>query len=224
MVASDGVVGERDRLTVALQAYERAVFGGDASGLEAADRDLDAVEADVALARGRLLHARFLQDRSEPDDTELALFERAIELYRRLGDTRAEGEASFWIGMFHQVVRGDEATARPALERAYELSAATGDDLTLSYAARHLGFAAMNAGDLGAARERFEESVMLRRRIGFLPGLAAGLLALAEVAHADGREAEAAALFDEADSVARDCAADGMARVIAMVRADLTGA
>jgi hypothetical protein len=40
--------------------YEGAVFGGDASGLAEAERYLSAVEGDLALARGRVLHARFL--------------------------------------------------------------------------------------------------------------------------------------------------------------------
>jgi len=40
--------------------YESAVFGGNAEALSTGDRELDAVEADLALARGRLLHARFL--------------------------------------------------------------------------------------------------------------------------------------------------------------------
>lgn len=40
--------------------YERAVFGRDASGLDEAERHLSAVEADLALACGRVLHARFL--------------------------------------------------------------------------------------------------------------------------------------------------------------------
>ena len=49
-----------DRLEQTRRLYERAVFGGDASGLAEADRYLSAVEADLALARRRVLHARFL--------------------------------------------------------------------------------------------------------------------------------------------------------------------
>jgi hypothetical protein len=46
-----------ERIERARQQFERAVFGGDGSGLAGAERELDAVEADLALARGRLLHA-----------------------------------------------------------------------------------------------------------------------------------------------------------------------
>jgi hypothetical protein len=49
-----------DRIERARLLYERAVYGGDASALETADRELDAVEADLALARGRVIHTRFL--------------------------------------------------------------------------------------------------------------------------------------------------------------------
>jgi hypothetical protein len=51
----------QDRLEQAGLLYERAVFGGDVSALPAADRELDAVEAGLCLARGRIVHARFLE-------------------------------------------------------------------------------------------------------------------------------------------------------------------
>jgi hypothetical protein len=70
---------------------------------------------------------------------ELVLFEWAVELYRNVGDVRGEAEAQFWIGTFHQVVRNDDASAVPALERARALATRAGDPLTLSYALRHLG-------------------------------------------------------------------------------------
>jgi hypothetical protein len=100
--------------------YERAVFTGDAGSLAEADRELDATEADLAVARGRLMHTRFLLRRdqdtaaAEHDPCELALFERATQLYRALGDIGGEAEALFWVGCFHQVIRHDNATAVPS--------------------------------------------------------------------------------------------------------------
>src|SRR3954469_1763508 len=82
----DGI--ERARLL-----YERAVFGGDASALAEADRALDAVEADLAIARGRIVHARYLATREE-DPSEPALFERAAELYRALGGRPRRGRGA----------------------------------------------------------------------------------------------------------------------------------
>ena len=52
-----------ERLVRAKERTELATFGGDTSQLEEADRELDALAADVALARGRILHARFLARR-----------------------------------------------------------------------------------------------------------------------------------------------------------------
>jgi tetratricopeptide (TPR) repeat protein len=179
-----------------------------------------AIEADLSLARGRVLHARFLSERQE-DPREVALFERAAELFQRLGDVRGEGEAAFWVGCFHQVVRGDSDLALPFFERSYQLASQVGDKLTLSYAARHLGFVYAEAGTLDAAHEKLDESVRLRREIGFDPGVAAGLLALAELADRDGRPDDARALLDEADAIAVASGADGIRRWIAEARAEL---
>ncbi|WP_405143184.1 tetratricopeptide repeat protein [Sphaerisporangium sp. NBC_01403] len=200
--------------------YERAVFGGDAGVLPAADRELDAVEADLALARGRVMHARSLEDRNE-DPQELALFERAARLYRELGDLRGEGESLLWIGIFHQVVRDDGDAALPALERSYELAGQAGDTLTLSYALRHLGFAEHMAGRLDAARERLEESTRLRRELGFLPGVAANLVGLVYVAVAQGRRDDALALVEEAAAIAEASGAKGIMRQIDEARTQL---
>jgi tetratricopeptide (TPR) repeat protein len=210
-----------DRLDRAKHLYERAVFTGDQSALPVAEKDLDGVEADLALARGRILHARFLAEQRE-DPEELALFERAAALYRKLGDVRGEAESCFWIGTFHQVVRGDGGTALPALERSYELATQAGDKLTLSYAVRHLGFAAMADKHVDLARERLEESVRLRQELGFAPGVAAGLLALAELSAETGDHQRAQALLDQADVVAEASGADGIRRWIKEAQTELS--
>ena len=111
---------ERSRLL-----YERALFDGDGSALTAAERELDSVEADLALARGRLIHGRFLEERNDDseqareDPRELALFEQAVHLYQAIGDVRGEAEALFWVGCCHQVVRRDwgSRTTPPAAWR-----------------------------------------------------------------------------------------------------------
>ncbi|MFI6779899.1 hypothetical protein [Micromonospora sp. NPDC050276] len=64
------------------------------------------MDADVALARGKILHARFL-DTGLEDAAELPLFERAAGLYWELGDARGEGESLFWVGTVHQVMTPD---------------------------------------------------------------------------------------------------------------------
>jgi len=216
-----------DRLEKIQRLYERAVFGGDASALAEAERHLSAVEADLAVARGRVIHARFLDAMSStleaPNNVTdaLALFERASELYRSLGDVRGEAEAQFWIGTFHQVVRHDDAAAVPALERARALATQANDPLTLSYALRHLGIAEHRAGQLDEARRYLEESTSLRRQLGFGPGVAANLVGLAYIAAGDGRSHEVSAMLSEADSIARDSAAAAITRQIDEARQQL---
>jgi tetratricopeptide (TPR) repeat protein len=216
-----------DRIERARQLYERATFGGDASALETANRELDGVEADLALARGRIAHAAFLGQRNvDParladDAHELALFERAAELYQVLGDARGEGESLFWIGCFHQVVRRDNAVAVPFLQRSCELAAQAGDGLTMSYALRHIAIAEHAAGRLDTARERLEESVRLRRESGFMAGVAANLVGLAYIAAADGRRNEALALIEEAGATAMASGAHGIMRQVEEARMEL---
>ena len=216
-----------DRIERARLLYERSVFDGDARALGAADRVLDAVEADLALARGRVIHGRFLEQRNAgpgqvPEDPEeLALFERAAQLYRVLGDLGGEAESLFWIGCFHQVVRRDDGTAAAALERSRELAQRAGDKMTMSYALRHQGIAEHAADRLGAAQERLEESVRLRREIGFMPGVAANLVGLAYIAAGQGRRDDALALIEEAGAIAAASGAHGIMRHVEEARAQL---
>ena len=216
-----------DRIERSRLLYERAVYGGDASALAAADRELDGVEADLALARGRVIHTRFLVQLDEDleqlteDPRELALFERATELYRELGDVRGEGESLFWVGCFHQVVPQDDDTSVPLLERSYELGAQAGDKRTMSDALRHLGIAAHRAGRLDTARQRLEESVRLRRDIGLMPGVAANMVGLAYIAAGDGDHDEALALLKEAGAIAGASGAHRIMRQVEESRAQL---
>ncbi len=215
-----------ERIERARLLYERSIFGADVSVLAVADRELDAVEADLALARGRIIHGRFLAQRNDDphpaeDPRELALFERAAQLYRELGDVRGEAESLFWIGCFHQIVRRDHDTAVPVLDRSCELAARAGDQPTMSDALRHLGIAEHAAGRLDAARERLEESVRIRREIGLMPGVAANLVGLAYIAAGQGRRDEALALAKEAAAIAEASGAPVIARQVEEVRAHL---
>jgi tetratricopeptide (TPR) repeat protein len=199
-----------ERLSQARLLYERAVFGGDAGPLAAADRELDGVEADLAVARGRLMNTRFLLRRdadpegAEADPAELELFERAAGLYRELGDLGGEAEAMFWVGCFHQVVRRDNAVAVPALERSLELASRAGNRETMAEALRHLGIHAHFSGSLDLARRHLEESTRLRRDLGQLSGAAANMVGLAYIAAAGGRHDDAMTLLDEAGAIAAD--------------------
>lgn len=216
-----------DRVERARLRYERAVFEGDNGALVEADRELDAAEADLALARGRIRHARFLQERdADPEQAteppgELALFERAAQLYHELGDERGEAESLFWIGCFHQIVRRDNGTAVPVLDRSLVLAASAGDKLTMSEALRHLGIAAHAAGRLDEARARLEESTRLRREIGLQAGVAANLIGLAYIAAGQGRQGDALALLTQAGELAEASGAGRILRSVDEARAQL---
>lgn len=207
-----------ERVSRAAERYELATFGGDLSQLDLADRDLDAVEADLAVARGRIAHARFFVDRVE-DPRELSDFERAARLYRGLGDVEGEALASFWVGCVHQVVRHDGESALPALQHAYS----TGGAITRSYAARHLGFLSLETRDLERAGALLEESVQLRRTHGSAAEVAAAVLALAEQRALAGRPEESEQLLAEADETAQAAGAEGVVRWVAATRDELAG-
>jgi hypothetical protein len=209
------------------QLYDRSVFFGDSDALAAAEHELDAVEADLALARGKIIHGRFLERRMDgsagqaEDPAEIALFERAAELYKSAGDLSGEAESLFWIGCFYQIVRRDAATAASYLGRSSELSALTGDKLTRSDALRLMGTAEHMAGRTAVAKERLEESTQLRREIGWAPGVASNLVGLAYVAAGLGELDGAVSLLDEADAIVRACGATAVARLINQARKEL---
>jgi len=207
------------RLTDAYSLYEASVFYGDESAVDRAMPVLDSLEADLALARGRLLHAAYLKHRDQENPDELKCFQRAAELYQALGDERGEAEALFWIGTYHQVLHLDGQASIPFLDRAEELAQRSGDKLLLSYVVRHQGAVEQYVhGDLEAARKRQQQSVDLRREVGHRPGVAAGLLALADIAGEQGDEAERERLLDEAEAIATESGARGTLRWISAAR------
>jgi tetratricopeptide (TPR) repeat protein len=219
-----------ERVERARSLYERARHAADPDALAEAERELDAAEADLALARGQIMHGRILErltngpGTAPEDPQELAHFEHAGQLYQRLGDLRGEAEALFWVGCFHQVVRHDNGTAVPVLERSLKLAAQAGDKRTMAEALRHLGIAEHSAGRLDTARTRLEDSVALRRETGQPVGVAANLVGLAYIASGQGRHDDALTLLDEARAITAAHGADGIARHVEEARASIVTA
>ena len=213
---------ERSRLL-----YERALFESDAGALAEAAWELDGVEADLALARGRVIHGRFLEQRAEDpgqaheDPHELALFERAAELYRARGDVRGEGESLFWVGCCYQVVRRDNEAAVPVLWRSLELATEADDTLTMAEALRHLGIAEHAAGRLDTARLHLEESTRLRREAGAWPGVASNMVGLIYIAAGQDRRDDALKLAAEAHAIAEASGAHALLRQIEEARSQV---
>lgn len=210
---ADALDAETDPLVRADILNEQALFAGDGDAGRRAGEELARAEALTALGRGRILHAEYLAKRRE-DPRELELFERALELARSLGDRALEAQALFWVGLVHQVVRGNSVASLPYFQGSYDLAQELGDTSTLAYAARHLGFVDLEGGRPEEAWARFEESVELRRADGFLPGVAAGLLTLGEVAAGQGRIEDARALLLEARGYAEQVGAEPFLRRI----------
>jgi tetratricopeptide (TPR) repeat protein len=191
---------------------DRSTFGGapDEARVESVLDELERLarseEDDALLAaaldlRGRALHARFLADRAagEPEG-ELELFERALAL-RAPDDAHGLAESNFHVGLVHQVVRENGPESEPFFETSYRLAGEAGDDIMRSYAIRHLGWTRQERGDLEGARQAFEESLELRERAGFLPGVGAAALALADFEAEQGRPERARELLARAREV-----------------------
>jgi tetratricopeptide (TPR) repeat protein len=217
----DALALTEDPLARADILNEQSLFTGSAEARDAARRELLRAEARLAQEQGRILHAEFLAERGDEDPRELELFERSLELAREAGDQPLEGWAHFWIGIVHQVVREDDEASLPHFMFAYETAKSRDNDLLQSYAVRHLGFAWYAQGERDKGLRALEESVELRRTEGFLPGVAAGLLTLAELALEEGRADEARELLGEAKEAAERSGATAFDRRIDAALADL---
>ena len=93
--------------------------------------------------------------------------------------------------------------------------------LTTSYALRHLAMLNHFGGRPDVARQQMEESVRLRREVGFLPGVAANLVGLAYIAAEEGRHEEGALLLDEAAELCESAGADRIMSQVTEARAAL---
>jgi tetratricopeptide (TPR) repeat protein len=123
-----------------------------------------ALEAVVSSQRGLALHVQFLAnpETGEPPE-EMRLFERALEIRKRLGDTRGIAESLFQIGLVQQIARGDVSTALSNFRRSYELGREAGDGVLMSYAIRHVGYVEQASGNRDAARAAFEGVAQVAR-------------------------------------------------------------
>ncbi|MFE3200206.1 tetratricopeptide repeat protein [Embleya sp. NPDC059237] len=125
------------------------------------------------------------------------------------------------MGAVHQVVRRDNATAVPFLERSRDLAAQVDDRETLAEALRHLGVADHAAGRLEAAREHLTRSSEIRRTAGHQAAVAANMVGLGYIAAAAGRRDDALRILTEADALARTHEAHAIVRQVAQARAHL---
>jgi predicted ATPase/transcriptional regulator with XRE-family HTH domain len=166
--------------------------GGPAPGLTPADQSMLGAAliglGDIALLDGEHNAAR-------------SLFERALTLFRRLGDRTNVGWATYRLGDTALRV-GDTPAARRFFSDALALYRETGAKRHLCGALNGLGRAALSEGDTVAARARYEESLAAAREQGAPENVVDALLPLGRVAYYEGDLDGAAALLEEALALA----------------------
>jgi hypothetical protein len=120
-----------------------------------------------------------------------------VSAFAGLRDGSLGGWADFWYGVALDNLAGDAAGAAGSYARA--LSLASGNPLLESYAVRHLGGQALEAGDRDGAIPLLRRSLHLRAACGARPQAAAAATMLADALDPD---PEAASLRAIAASVA----------------------
>ena len=139
----------------------------DAARVLAAD-SAQAWAADFAHLRSSYAKQLF----GEQSDTD-ALAAAAQRLAAEAPDASTRAYARFYQGLIAGVLRGDDTEAE---RHYYRAVLDTDDEYVRSYALRHLGALADEAGRHAEALSLWEDSTRLRQRVGFLPGVLAQLV------------------------------------------------
>lgn len=128
-------------------------------------------------------------------------FREALARRERLGDTRGMAESAFHAGLAEERA-GHAAAARELYERARDIAELHSHWPELSYAVRHLGGLAADAGDLDAALALFRRSLELREQVGYTVLLPAAHEAVGDVLLARGDAAGAEEQYRQACDLA----------------------
>jgi hypothetical protein len=148
----------------------------DPAGAEAAVAALAAADRVLArLCAAQLAYTRLVfRAGPRPADPELARdgFTAAS------GDTRLAGWGTFWLGVLADHVDHSPAAAVPRYTGALGWAREQGDLMLESYAVRHLGDHALEAGDAGGL-DLLRRSYQLRAALGARPHTAAAAATLA---------------------------------------------
>jgi hypothetical protein len=195
--------------------YEAAFRTGDYTDaewmLEAAQRraeaDGDRATTAGALDRlGWLMHFRALDRNREgaDPDAEAALFQRSLAIRRDLGDQAGVAAALFGVGLVHQVLLREPASAFPFFHEAVDLADEHADALLRSECHRHVGFHYL-VGDRQPeeAVRHLRRSLELRHEWGDPRWVPSGLLALGWAELVAGRRVEGTELIRQAAHAAR---------------------
>jgi len=181
---------------------EAAFRTGDFSRAEKLLRDASAAasgmkaEADVLHQQGWLMHWRAIESivdgqiQEAYPDAEEALFQRALDIRRSLGDTAGVAASLLGVGLVRQVLRHDGAGAIGLFREALPLA---GDLITRSEIHRHIGFHLLvGEKSYGDALRHLQTSLDLREEHGDARWVPSGTLALGQALLMAGRPVEAA--------------------------------
>jgi hypothetical protein len=152
-----------------------------APAVAAAGEAVPAFDLDFARLRTDYLDALFdasgewIEPGRRDPASVAALVSRAEALRAAAPDGGRAGFATFYAGVVHENIAGDAATAASRYAQALE----NGDELTQSYALRHLGYQAAEAGDDALAAQQMQRSADLRMRAGCVPLVLAQQVAIA---------------------------------------------
>jgi tetratricopeptide (TPR) repeat protein len=193
--------------------------------LQAALRKADAsgdAEAIAATTDALGLH-RYTRWFSSQDLADLAgaeeLFRKALAMRVPRGDSSVLASSYFHVGLIHQM-RGDYEAARLAFERTLEMSERLNDDRNLWDAARQLAYLAEVRHDWAASEALYRRSLEIREKLGVGPGVAAALVALAELRYMrDGNAEQALGMLTRA----RDTAASTGSRAYVAISSAAIG-
>jgi tetratricopeptide (TPR) repeat protein len=118
--------------------------------------------ATLEMAEGRFTYWKALdktQDWGPPTED----FDRALQIYKELGDQVGLGEALFYRGLVYQM-QEQNLHAREMFDQALALTNKTSDERLRSFVVRHIGYLQQTAGEIAAARANFQNSLQLRQR------------------------------------------------------------
>ncbi|HEU5355687.1 MAG TPA: hypothetical protein VFU65_14545 [Actinocrinis sp.] len=193
------------------EALMAASFGGGDFGqaqatLESAAQQAAAegdrrTEAAALDKLAMVLHYRALENNRDASnaDAEEALFRQALAVQREIDDQAGIAESLFGIGLVHQVLRRDWATAMPYFREALELADQHADAYVRSECYRHVGFYYFaEEHDADRSLEHLHISQRLREEWGDPRSISGGTLAIGQIELLAGRHADATVHLREA--------------------------
>jgi tetratricopeptide (TPR) repeat protein len=171
----------------------------EASSAQAREREAEPPGAAFDIAILELAHAmRNVFSFGRAWSEGLALFHRAIEAARRLGDMRAEGWNRYQLGVLHyELGTGGYTEAAQRAREAVDLLGTAGDLRGRGHALRLLGRATRARGQLAEAERLLMEAERLLALHGHGDDVAIARASRADLLRLSGRLDQASALYSE---------------------------